>query len=742
MVVDADHNTGTPILSEKLDFVGGKNDKIIDSSLQVKRREAFDRFQTVVESLAGFENSDKNSNMVSLVWHSDREVDDTGVIPVNSLLFQVRNSADTVMPIVVVIPSNRKVDVRKLQMHLEDDSSDDERNQSITKKIKCSMVPADQVEALCGFPPLSVPPIGHFPHTLPILVDESLYQDDTILRGGGGHPKIGCLIAAETLLRVEGTELADLTKDMLLLDTTSEDGTTRSDQEQQLAQSAKSYFQLAPPPTKEAQHVVTHPGESNHLAPEPITLVGRVNGIRRMARRLAFIDIAPPGFLGTGTKVDSYVLPWKSVLDDQEMSVQLIIGKTFCKHRGDKDGTEAMKRLKIGQLILVEGKTNVGNRESLRHWCDKRSFDIVVFDFRILEEPPPKDLRLAQTSMSLKRRPLQKQHSLQPGTSSPSTKISSEALNYLQLSDLFAGKTSTKIVDNSDSITEFESDLENLPSNINGDNTPILTGIDCEWKPSFLLNQKDDLQPVLLLQVSLQKLNTVYLWDLQALLRSCQGPLEGTNNVESLASETLSKLFGSPKFLKVGFQLIHDLRKLASSYPHIPAFRTFVAVAEVSSIAKTVMQIENIENRQKSTSSLSRLTKQLLAKPMNKGQQVSDWSIRPLSSAQQEYAALDAAVTPVLLEKSLALTGAAWIGNVRLGRKQDDAFFADSVSSIRFLLAKDLNADTVSELKAKKVLPGYWLVTQEWTTGQNTPSPPSILATSDILCHDVAEVLQ
>ena len=730
-MVDADHNKGTPILSEKLVFAEDDN-----PFLQLKRQAAFDRFQIIVESLAGFDDD----NQLSLIWHSDREVNHAGVVPVNSLLFHQANNMDAknlMMPVVVVIPSTHKVDIRKLEAHLEEDNHDERVPNS---RVKCSLVPADQVEEVCGFPPLSVPPVGHVPHTLRIMVDETLYQQGAILLGGGGHPKIGCLSSAETLLKIEGTELVDLTKDAALLDTNS-DATIISKQQQQQQQQAKyvtpltkPYFQLAPPSLEEAQHVVTHPDEPNPLKPQPITLVGRINGLRRMARRLAFVDIAPVGFVGTATKMDSFELPWRSALDGHDMSVQLIAGKTFCQHRGDQDGAEALKRLKMGQLIFVEGKTNVGNRESLRHWCDKRSFDIVIFDYRILEEAPPREHRPPAHAPINSRTQSAKQKQLQSAMSPSPIKSSSNPLNCLKLSDVFVDDVTIKMVDSKEDIADFQKDLETLSSGVNGDKTPLLAGMDCEWKPNFLLASPEEPQPVLLLQISLQKLNTIYLWDLRALLRPCQEPSEITNEVEGITSEALSKLFGTSQFLKVGFQLMHDLKNLASSYPHIPAFGTFTAVTEVSTIAKQAMQIEKIENSKQLTSSLSRLTKHVLAKPMKKDQQISDWFCRPLSSAQQEYAALDAAVTPVLLEKSLELVGAKWVAEMQLGRKEEDTVFAESVVSIRFLLVKDVNPGIVRNLKAKKIDSNHWLVTQSWVTGREVPSPPSVSKNREGLC--------
>lgn len=727
-MVDADHNKGTPILPEKLVFVEDG-----DEILQSKRQAAFARFQRVVESLADIDDD----NQLSLIWNSDREVNHAGVVPINSLLFQASTLDESSMKItttlvVVVVPSSEKVDIRKLQMHLEEDNHDERIPNS---KVKCFLVPADQVEELCGFPPLSVPPLGHAPHSLRILVEETLYHAEgaAILQGGGGHPKIGCLIAANTLLKIEGTELADLTKNTAGSDANSESDLTTMPQEHQLQPTpslSKPFFQVAPPSTEEAYQVVTQSDQPNPLAPEPITMVGRISGLRRMARKLAFVDMAPPGYVGTGTKLDAFELPWRSAVDGEDMSVQLIAGKTFCKHKGDQDGAEALKRLRVGQLILVEGKTNVGNRESLRHWCDKRSFDVVVFNYRILEEAPERQHTpspFANGRANTKQQ--QQQGQLQPSAASLSTRHSSNPANCLKLSDVFTDSATIKIVDTKEDIADFHQRLETLSLGINGDKAPLLVGIDCEWRPNFLVESSDEAQPVLLLQISLQKINTVYLWDLQALLRPRLEPSDIPNATEDVASKALAKLFASPQFLKIGFQLLHDLKMLAGSYPHILAFRSLEAVLEVSAFTKLAMQIEKVQNSKQYTSSLARLTKHLSDKPMNKDQQISDWSCRPLSSAQREYAALDAAVTPFLFEKVLELGKARWVRELQIGRTDDDTALAESIISIHFDFAVDENI--IREAKARKIVSNHWLVTQWWVSGREPPSPLCVATTTD-----------
>jgi ribonuclease D len=55
-----------------------------------------------------------------------------------------------------------------------------------------------------------------------------------------------------------------------------------------------------------------------------------------------------------------------------------------------------------------------------------------------------------------------------------------------------------------------------------------------------------------------------------------------------------------------------------------------------------------------SSISLSRLVDAVLGKPLDKSEQTSAWDVRPLSTAQLDYAAKDAYVLTVLFDAALA----------------------------------------------------------------------------------------
>ena len=175
-----------------------------DPRVSEQRRKAFEKLQSIVMSLAEYEGTDA----IQIVADGEETTTDTPTaIIINSLVFQLDKGNDTV---VVILNSNNVVDTEKLK--------------EVLGVSSCAL--AMNVEQVCGFPPGSVPPIGHSPNALRTILDADLIQEGAFLLGGGGHPHLGCRIRVDMLLMLEGVEVADISLDIApskRLKTTSQD---------------------------------------------------------------------------------------------------------------------------------------------------------------------------------------------------------------------------------------------------------------------------------------------------------------------------------------------------------------------------------------------------------------------------------------------------------------------------------------------------------------------------------------
>ena len=697
------------------------------------------------------------------------------VIPIKSLVFVSGSDSGNKVPFLVVLPEEDRVDLTKLNAILK----------------SSELAPSCQVEELCGFPPKQVPPLGHSTTTsnapLQTYIDQGLVDQmvattqPPILLGGGGHPYWSSLVSLEVLLALDHVIPVDVKVDKVVV---NGDSCSVGEQEPSGPESASSsssmilelqpkpFFPVAPPPLHVAQLVLQQRELSSPLTPTMVTVVGRVGGVRQMAKRLAFFDLIPPimnkknkrskkasGESSPG--VDNW--PWRySNIDGTatDMAVQLIAGKTLFRTLGNEQGEVALKSLKEGQLILVEAKTNVGNRESLANWVANRSFDLVVVEYQILEGSMNGSRANEMGASAYKHKP----------QSSSSQASETSALQFslppLTMRDLFCNETATTdhkemelsaptVVDDMNSIQAFAKDymglMESLtaksgeetyhPEDFKSDTenqsrsgpTTGFVGIDCEWRPHDFAESPIEPQPVLLLQISLHPLKHVYLFDLMALMRPLQAPSEPMNELEDALSDILGDLFSAGCLLKVGYQLPSDLRQLAASYPHVPCFQQVNSVLEISTLVKRALHITKQKRSRSITMSLARLTSHYLGRYMDKEQQVSDWASRPLTSSQVEYAALDAAVSPVLVEKTLESVDASIVGSSlpHIERWDGDSSFDKSVRSLRFIFLPPESDNMIRRLHAKQIVGSAWIATQDWSVGQK---PPSELTASSIDC--------
>ena len=229
-----------------------------------------------------------------------------------------------------------------------------------------------------------------------------------------------------------------------------------------------------------------------------------------------------------------------------------------------------------------------------------------------------------------------------------------ETLETLTFDNVLQNRESVVLVNSTEALDDLESEIDRVISHIlsNQDQLDMdemlvncSWGLDCEWKPG-IERGKDN--PVSTLQLSTRKKS--FLIDLQSL---CQATSKNDfdnavipNPLEAHLETILKRLFDDERMLLVGFGILQDLGKLAASFPHLKCFARYNAVLDLQAVASVVYP----KRSRPQLASLQKMTATLLQKKLDKSEQCSDWTRRPLALSQIEYATLDAAVLPLLLE--------------------------------------------------------------------------------------------
>ncbi|XP_061290281.1 exonuclease mut-7 homolog isoform X1 [Bos javanicus] len=160
-------------------------------------------------------------------------------------------------------------------------------------------------------------------------------------------------------------------------------------------------------------------------------------------------------------------------------------------------------------------------------------------------------------------------------------------------------------------------------------------GVDLEWRPSFGAGGRPR---VSLMQVAVQ--GRVFLLDLPRLSSPAGG--QGPRAFSQLVSQLLS----DPSITKLGYGMAGDLRSLGTSYP---------ALAQAGQKLQGGLDLLQVHRQMRVADrpapavdgaagprGLSLLVQQVLGKPLDKTQQLSNWDRRPLGEGQLVYAAADA----------------------------------------------------------------------------------------------------
>ena len=114
------------------------------------------------------------------------------------------------------------------------------------------------------------------------------------------------------------------------------------------------------------------------------------------------------------------------------------------------------------------------------------------------------------------------------------------------------------------------------------------------------------------------------------------------------ADELIGWLFNEGDILKLGMGWEGDLKTLSSDYPDSTCYQSCQPMLEVTELFHTV------EPSVQQPVGLKRMCNYTLQQRLNKKQQTSNWSRRPLNSEQLEYAALDAHILVMLYDELCA----------------------------------------------------------------------------------------
>eukprot|EP00667_Euglena_gracilis_P003839 EG_transcript_3851 len=530
------------------------------------------------------------------------------------------------LPLVVVLSNMDSLHVRNLVQVL--------RHPAETQRPVLQFMEPAAAAAHVGFPVGCLPPLGH---TRParLLLDTALVAAlprDAHLYGGGGELGFTLCLRVGALLDQLWVHPAPVSRSAAAA----------------LSVAIAADFQSLPPSPSANTHTPADQFATALLgaaapatAPLPFDegaeachVVGVVASKRRMAADLAFCTVVPPPAGPVGRPVRNQPMSesrrWRRP-DGTYVALQLILGRTLQDRLGVADAIDRIRAVKPGRLVYASGRLNTHRSEaSLKNLQTRRTYDVAVADIQVLELPVRVRVPVPAPDSS---------------DGSPA-----ETVAVLELSEGAAGGMLTLEDVGQPSVTFIDS-AEQLGSLVTllaeGRASGGLVGLDSEW-----LAAGDT--PVALLQLAFP--TGVAVLDLLALCRPRLPPTSPLTAAEASLDALLAVLFGDPDLFVVGFGVAVDLQRLSHSYPHLPCFQLFAQVVELEAVLKTASQDAGVGPGAviRRGRSLSDLCQALLQRRLDKTLQCSRWDRRPLTAAQLQYAALDAAVLPVLLRR---LTG-------------------------------------------------------------------------------------
>ncbi|XP_038533785.1 exonuclease mut-7 homolog isoform X9 [Canis lupus familiaris] len=162
-----------------------------------------------------------------------------------------------------------------------------------------------------------------------------------------------------------------------------------------------------------------------------------------------------------------------------------------------------------------------------------------------------------------------------------------------------------------------------------------VVGVDLEWRPSFGTGGRPQ---VSIMQVAVG--GRVFLLDLPLLSQPTGG------QASQAFCRLVSQLLSDPSITKLGYGMAGDLRSLGASCPtlaHVEKqLRGGLDLLQVHRQMRIADMPALGRGEARGLRGLSLLVQQVLGRPLDKAQQLSNWDRRPLSEEQLVYAAADA----------------------------------------------------------------------------------------------------
>lgn len=171
-------------------------------------------------------------------------------------------------------------------------------------------------------------------------------------------------------------------------------------------------------------------------------------------------------------------------------------------------------------------------------------------------------------------------------------------------------------------------------------NDAYLIGIDTETKPSF---RKGEYHRTSILQLAIRtnaNFESTVIVDLMGF---------GSDEKLRDLNDVLTPVMQSPTIIKIGQGLKEDFKQMYVAYPGLSAVLAVNGVIEVNWIYR------HLYPEIKQDISLKRLALSILNCNLSKGQQMSNWNLRPLSRLQSEYAVRDALILIRLFDVMICL---------------------------------------------------------------------------------------